>query len=176
MDISPDDARRLEVVANNLPLWNGAQIAVDTALVSALRANGNAISHAAHFDGVALQRARRCKERTYPELLNRNGRVRLVVMTIEMGERCSSDALDFLRQLARAKARMTPRPLQSSVLLSWYRRWVSLLACAAKRAFAVSFLELPASQGHNLDGHEPFLGDVLADDRWSCVPACSRLQ
>ena len=28
------DARRIEVVANGLPLWRGAQVAVDTTLVS----------------------------------------------------------------------------------------------------------------------------------------------
>ena len=36
-----DDARRLEVVADGLPLFGGAQLAVDTTLVSALRADGS---------------------------------------------------------------------------------------------------------------------------------------
>ena len=176
LDVPPDDGRRLEVVANNLPLWNGAQLAIDTTLISPLRSDGTPTSHAAHFDGVALQRARRRKERTYPELLDRNGRVRLVVLAIEIGGRWSEEAQDFIMQLARAKARTAPVSLQTSVMLSWYRRWSSLIACAAQRAFAISLLELPASQGHNLDGHEPFLADVLADDRWSSAPAFSRLQ
>ena len=30
LDVPPNDGRRLEVVANNLPLWNGAQLAIDT--------------------------------------------------------------------------------------------------------------------------------------------------
>ena len=110
LDVPPGDARLLEVVANNLPLWNGAQLAIDTTFVSSLRSDGSPIPHAPLFDGVALQRARRRKERTYPELLDRNGRVRLVVLAIELGGRWSSEASDFLKQLARAKARSVPIP------------------------------------------------------------------
>ena len=32
----PGDDRRIEVIANGLPLWGGMQLAVDTTLVSAL--------------------------------------------------------------------------------------------------------------------------------------------
>ena len=59
--------RRLEVVADGLPLFGGAQLAVDTTLVSALHCDGSARAGAAHRDGVALEVARRRKERTYPE-------------------------------------------------------------------------------------------------------------
>ena len=34
------DDRRLEVVANALPIWGGVQVAVDTTLVSPVRADG----------------------------------------------------------------------------------------------------------------------------------------
>ena len=34
------DERRIEVIANGLPLWGGEQLAVDTTLVSALTAAG----------------------------------------------------------------------------------------------------------------------------------------
>ena len=50
-----EDARRLEMVADGLPLFGGA-----TTLVSALRADGSA-------DGVASEAALR-KVRTHPEL------------------------------------------------------------------------------------------------------------
>ena len=33
--VSRLDDRRIEVIANGLPLWNGAQLAVDTTIVSA---------------------------------------------------------------------------------------------------------------------------------------------
>ena len=172
----PDDGRRLEVVANNLPLWNGAQLAIDTTLVSALRANGESIPNAHAFNGRALRNARRRKERTYPELAQYNGRVRLVVLALETGGRWSNEAIDFIKQLARAKARATPAALRAGTELAWYRRWINMLGCAAQRAFALSLLSLPAGQGHNLDGHVPFLGDVLVESRWASAPTFSRLQ
>ena len=36
-----NDNRRIEIVADGLPLFHGAQVAVDTTMVSALRADGN---------------------------------------------------------------------------------------------------------------------------------------
>ena len=71
------DARRLEVVADGLPLWGGVQLAVDATLVSALRGDGNPRRGAATRDGVALTEARRAKERTYPELVGPGSRARL---------------------------------------------------------------------------------------------------
>ena len=68
------DTRRLEVVVDGLPLFGGAQLAIDTTIVSTLHANGEARS--AHVDGAALSAARRRKERTYPELIGRPGRAR----------------------------------------------------------------------------------------------------
>ena len=76
------DDRRLEVVANGLLFWNGAQVAVDTTLVSPLSSSGRVA-------GAALGEARRRKERTYPELL-RYQRCRLVVLAIEVGGRWSA--------------------------------------------------------------------------------------
>ena len=63
------DARRLEVVADGLPLFAGAQLAVDTTLVSALHAAGEPRRGGADEDGVSLVAASRRKERTYPELV-----------------------------------------------------------------------------------------------------------
>ena len=62
------DARRFEVVVDGLPLFAGAQLVVDTILVSTLHANGEPHRGAADEDGVALVATRRRKERTYPEL------------------------------------------------------------------------------------------------------------
>ena len=53
------DGRRLEIIADGLPLWRGAQLAIDTTLVSLIRVDGTARCHAAHRDGVALEEARR---------------------------------------------------------------------------------------------------------------------
>ena len=61
--------RRLEVVVQGLPTCFGAQVAVDTTLVSPLRRNGTARPKAHWLDGAALQEAEKDKETTYPELL-----------------------------------------------------------------------------------------------------------
>ena len=68
------DERRLGVVAEGLPLHGGAQLVIDTTLVSALRRDGAPRPSAATTDGVALQAARRRKERTYPELVGPRAR------------------------------------------------------------------------------------------------------
>ena len=176
LDVPPEDGRRLEVVANNLPLWNGAQLAIDTTLVSPLRGNGTHMPNTHAFDGLAARRARRRKENTYPELLRQNGRVRLVVLALETGGRWSQESIDFITKLAQARARSAPLAMCSSVAGGWNRRWINLFACASQRSVALSLLELPAGQGHCLDGHAPFLGDILADDCRSDGPSVSRLQ
>ena len=79
------DGRRLEVIADGLPLWRGAQLAIDTTLVSPLHSDGTAIRRAAAHDGAALEAARRRKERVYPELSGGGGRARLVVLAAEVG-------------------------------------------------------------------------------------------
>ena len=58
-----EEARRLEVVVDGLPLHGGAQLAVDTTLVSVLHVDqGGAL-----LDGVALLAARKRKEQICPE-------------------------------------------------------------------------------------------------------------
>ena len=72
------DARRLEIVAEGLPLFGGAQLAVDTTLVSAHHCDGTARPGAAHIDGAALVVSRRRKERAYPELVGPRSRAKPV--------------------------------------------------------------------------------------------------
>ena len=60
------DARRLVIVADGLPFFGGAQLAIDTMLVSAVRQDGTPRPGATV--GVAVREARRRKERVYPEL------------------------------------------------------------------------------------------------------------
>ena len=92
------DSRRLEVVADGLPLFGGAQL--NTTLVCLLLCEGSQHSGAAERDGVALVAARR-KERTFPELMAPRSRARQVVLA-------TSEALIFLRFLAEAKASHEP--------------------------------------------------------------------
>ena len=68
------NARRLELVAEGLPLHSGAQNVEDTTLVSAYHCDGTARHGAAHINGAAPVVARRRKERAYPELVGPRSR------------------------------------------------------------------------------------------------------
>ena len=135
------DSRRLEVVADGLTLWRGAQQAIDTTMVSPLRRDGTTRPRAANFDGAALEVARRRKEATYPELSGEGGRARLVVLAAEVGGRWSAETAQFLTALAKARAQEVPLILQGRAETAWVRRWSAILACTATRAFALSLLD-----------------------------------
>ena len=40
MDVPVSDARRIEILASALPVWHGAQVAIDAAMVSPLGRDG----------------------------------------------------------------------------------------------------------------------------------------
>ena len=169
------DARRIEVVANGLPLWHGVQLAVDSTLVSPVRRDGAARRHAAVQPGVALEAAaRRKRDRTY-RVVVRAQRCRLVVFSLEVGGRWSEEALVLVRKLARARARDAPRQLRASVFHACLHRWSALAAVAAQRAFAASLQELPLARELNVDGEPPCFSDLLADARFLSSPADSRM-
>ena len=145
MDLLPQDhqdGRRLEVVADGLPLFHGAQLAKDTTLVSPLSCDGLPHPRCVREDGAALEAARRRKERTYPELTEQFGRARLVVFAGEVGGRWSDETQAFLRQLANARARSEPVPQQARARAARLMRWRAILACSSARAFATSLLEV----------------------------------
>ena len=129
MDLVPNDRidnRRLEVVADGLPLFGGAQLAIDTTLVSALRRDGTSRPQADSIDGVALAAARRNKARTYPEISGGDGRARLVVLAAEVGGRWSEEARKFLGALATAKARSAPVLLHACCMAPSLERFVGM--------------------------------------------------
>ena len=64
------DNRRIEVIANGLPLWAGNQLAIDTTIVSPLTSQAAPRQHRGQYAGTALRDARTSKERTYPELVH----------------------------------------------------------------------------------------------------------
>ena len=132
------DSRRLEVVADGLPFFGGAQLAIDTTLVSALRGDGSARRHAASRNGVALVDARRRKERTYPELAGDAGRARLIVLAAEVGRRWSDVALMFLKLVANAKSRSAPGPLRGKASAAWSQMECHPVLCSRKGSSVVS--------------------------------------
>ena len=152
--INRHDDRRIEVIANGLPLWGGAQLAVDTTLVSPLTSSSQPRRRAGQYAGAALQDARKSKERTYPELL-RSRRCRLVVLAIETGGRWSPEATTFLRLLAQTKARAVPNLLRKAVEASLLSRWSAILTHAAQHAFAASLLALDCAGTSSTDGDTP---------------------
>ena len=123
-------------VVDGLSLFQGAQLAVDTTLVSVLRRDGVPRQQAATHDGAVLSAARRRKERVYPEFTGEMGRTRLMVLAGEVGGRWSEESREFLNQLAKAKSRREPRHLRARARQVWRHRWASLLVCSAAKAFA----------------------------------------
>ena len=105
IDVPVVDDRRIEVVANGLPLWHGAQLAVDATLVFPVTRAGEPQTRADVEPGRAVSSAAERKRRyTYPEL-TRARRCRLVVVGLEVGGRFGTEAATF------------PRPSHGTALL-----------------------------------------------------------
>ena len=175
IDVPVSDARRIEVVANGLPLWHGAQLAIDATIVSPVTRTGSARPGADTRPAAAVQDAARRKRRqTYPELQGAR-RARLVVLGIEVGGRFSTEAASFLRLLAQHRAASVAAPLRAAARAGWVQRWSGMLAVAAMRAYAASLLELPPAGEACVAGEAPELHEILADVRGSLPPTSSRL-
>ena len=140
VNVAATDERRIEVLAQDLPCFGGAQLAVDVTLRCVLSSTGEPHPNTADVDGAALAAARADKERTYPELTT-SGKCRLVVVAIETGGRWSSEAVEFVRQLAFARARKVPSFMQFATALAWERRWTRMLSTACSLSFAASLVE-----------------------------------
>ena len=148
-------------VVDGLTLWHGAQLAIDTTLVSPLRRDGTARRRAANHDGAALEEARQRKERTCPELSGDGGRARLVVLAAEVGGRWSHETAEFLCALAKARAQHCCCRAQAA----WLRRWSAMLACSAARSFSLSLLDyrpVPST-----GAVVPSVQEVMWDDRFA---------
>ena len=86
---------------------------------------------------------------------------KLVVVAGETDGRYSEETQKFLRLLAGARTRSTPKPLRAHARQSGLHRWGSILSCAAARAFACSLLGVHGNLG--ADGDAPGVTDVLGD-------------
>ena len=137
ISVQSRDERAIEVLAMGLPIQQGAQLAVDITLRSALTTTGEPCPNGATTNGAALQLARHLKEAKYWELLE-GDRCRLVVIGVETGGRFSPEAVNFVGALAAAKARDSPPVLRRSAHLAWRRRWMRMLAVSCGRSFAAS--------------------------------------
>jgi hypothetical protein len=80
-DLPARDAENLEIVAHDLPLWNGLQIAIDVTMGALFAGRGGVEGRPADTDGTQLV-AKQRKERTYLELM-KSSRCHLVVIGSE---------------------------------------------------------------------------------------------
>ena len=161
------DQRRIEVLAQDLPCFGGAQLVVDVTLRSPLRSTGEPHPNAADVNGAVLQQARRDKETTFPELV-RSGRCRLVVHAMETGGRWSEETVSVIHQLAIARAREVPSYMSHQVALAWERRWTRMLATTCAISFAASLVE-PSSRcaWSHTGGVAPSIAVLMEHDaRW----------
>ena len=161
MKISVNDERCIEVLASGLPLHHGSQLVVDITLRSALTAQGLPCPGAASTNGSVFHRARRDKERKFHELVE-GERCRLIVVSLETGGRWSSEAVDFVNDLARALARTEHPPLRGSAFFAWRRLWTRMVAVSCARACASSFVSTLSVSPEGQDGHAPDLADLFA--------------
>ena len=115
-----------------------------------IKANGEAHPNAAAEDGAMCSRGRADKERKYAELLT-GDRCRLVVVALETGGRWSNEAIQFIDDLAAARAREAPPVMRRSAFLAWKRRWSRMIGISCARAFANS-LAAVATAPHTLAG------------------------
>ena len=111
------DERAVEVLASGLPLYHEAQLAVDITLKCVLTASGMPRPGGAAVNGIVCAGARVDKERKFVELLS-GDRCHLAM---ETGGRWSSEAVQFVDNLAAARAREAPPLLQRSAFLAWRR-------------------------------------------------------
>ena len=160
------DARRLEVVANGLPSFHGAQVAVDVTLVCPIQRDGCPRPGADTEPGLALAQAEERKSRTYPEF-GQQGRCKLVVLALEVGGRWSTATQTFLRALARGRALASPSHSRAALAHALQHRWGQMLTVAANTAFSSSLLELPATAVPSAGALPPPLAEVVADARWT---------
>ena len=108
LDVPVSDERRMEVVANGLPLCHGSQLA------RPLTRRGELHPHADVQAGIAVTAAaKRKRHQTYPELEHAR-RCRLVVVGLEVGGRFGAETVQLLRLLARHRAAAVPAQLRPS--------------------------------------------------------------
>ena len=122
IDVPLADSRRIEVLANGLPLWQGAQVAVDTTFVNPVLWDGSGCAGADRVPGKAAvdagRRWRRKRQTTYPELLAAR-RCRLVVLAVEVGGRFGAELADAVLPLFPVgpgrPTMISPRPSPRSI-------------------------------------------------------------
>ena len=140
----------------------------DATLRSPLKGNGEPHPRAATEDSKVFERAAKDKEDKYLDV-HASSLAELVVLACEVGGRFSEQATDWVRYLAKEKARKQHPLLKRSVELAWSDRWWALLGVTTQDALAASLLA-PTGRQLVLDDNsppEPALADLLDGQRWA---------
>ena len=145
MDIAvpANDERAVEVLAAGLPLHHGAQLGSGHYIAKRFDRE----RHSAPQCGSGIWRnlqegPSRQGTEAYLELLA-GDRCRLVV--VATGGRWSEEAMQFVDDLAAARARDAPPLLRRSAFLAWSKRWSRMIAISCARAFANSLVAISTS-------------------------------
>ncbi len=164
--VRASDLREIEVIASGLPIFGGAQLAVDVTLRCVLGRDGQPRPQSDWKDGALTDAARRDKEQKYHELTS-GSRCRLVVLALETGGRFSPETVEFIRQLADAKALGVPEYLRAPTAAAYQRRWTRMLAVSLASSYANSLLRTAEDVGCGGAGvcREPWLQDLLTESR-----------
>ena len=135
------DGRNIEIVATGLPICHGIPAVIDATLVSPLQTDGRPHPHADSRVGVALARAHRSKETTYPELIE-SSRLRLLVVAVEVGGRISAETAKLLVDLAGFKALSETEALRGGIARMWRSRWTTrMLSVACQDASSATLVD-----------------------------------
>ena len=135
---------------------------VDITLRSAVTSVGTPRATAATVNGAALSLARQDKEAKYAELVA-SERCRLVVVALETRGRWSTEALEFVADMASSRARDAPPVLRRSAFLAWQKRWTRMLSVSCARAFATSLVVSHTDAWAGVDGSAPDLADLCRE-------------
>ena len=95
---------------------------------------------------------------------------------MEVGGRWSTEAHDFLTELASERAQNAPRVLQGSAYHHCKRRWAAMLSVTAMKAFANTLLHDTAYGIEVGGGAAPTLGQLLGDEPHLEAPEVSRMR
>ena len=112
MDLLPlrqVDNRRLEVVVDGLPLFRGAQLAIDTTMVSPVRSDGTARRQCAATSGGSFGPSQEAEKAHLPRTGSASRSRPVGGLGLRGGRTLVEETRQFLTGLAAAKARSEPK-------------------------------------------------------------------
>ena len=165
VDVSADDARQMEVLAQDFLCYEEVQAGSrrHSAQCVDLRNRGTRTcrQHRWNHVGESHESTKRPRTQNWP----RPGRCKLVVMAMETGGRWSEESVEMLWELSHAAAQEAPSLMRFQVALTWERRWTRMLSVTCATAFAASLVELARHLSWCYTGGKtPLLADLFESD------------